>query len=82
MKGLIPVVCIVFGLCIFALETHGQPVPDDYDDGFSEPVPDQDDGATAQDDQDKSATEIPDQDDGISETSITLLSHGSNPCTR
>ena len=28
MKGLIFVVLIVFGLFFFALETHGQPVPD------------------------------------------------------
>ena len=73
MKGLIHVVCVVFGLCIFALETHGQPVPDDYDDGaFTE--------ATTQDDQDESVTEVPDQDDDISETA---LSWGiSNPCTK
>ena len=28
MKGLIFVILIVFGLCFFALETRGQPVPD------------------------------------------------------
>ena len=74
MKGLIHFVCIVFGLCIFALETHGQPVPDYDDDGVSDPVPDQDDGALTE------ATTQDDQDDGITETAVSIGI--LNPCTK
>ena len=88
MKGLIIVVLIACGLCNFALENHGQPVPDQNDDYVSEQndsddgVPDQDDydAADAVPDQDEGVTEVPDQDDGVSETGITVGI--SNPCIK
>ena len=90
MKGLIIVVLIAFGLCNFALVTHGQPVPDQDDDydyvseknDSDDGVPDQDDDDDEDDvpDQDEGVTEVPDQDDGVSETGITVGI--PNPCIK
>merc|ERR1711971_655825 len=80
MKGLIIVVLIAFGLCNFALVTHGQPVPDQDDDyDYVSEKNDSDDDVPDQDDDDDE-DDVPDQDDGVSETGITVGI--PNPCIK